>query len=111
MTRQYTISIRSGKKDPQIADNIIKDFRCVISEPSVWLTNGNTTERGLTFLNKNGSKLNSSLFKHQAYFHRAENRLTSEEKEIEELIYNIIVEHYHIVRPYIRVKVSEMKLP
>jgi hypothetical protein len=108
MNREYSITIKSGKNAPQIADNVLKEFRCSISEPSAWLAPGTTTERGLTFLDKKGNTLVSSLFKHQAYFHRPEQGTVSEKAEIEELIYATITEHYHLVRADIDVKVSEV---
>jgi hypothetical protein len=110
MTREYTVTIQTQKNAPQIADNVLKEFRCSISEPSVWLTPGITTERGLTFQDKKGNTLNSSLFKHQAYF-QGNQTSRSETAEIEELIYTIITEHYHIIRADIKVKVSEIGNP
>ena len=107
MIREYAITIKSGKNAPQIADNVLKEFRCSISEPSTWLTPGTTTERGLTFLDKKGNVLESSLFKHQAFFQRDEHAKVSEKSEIQELVYAIITEHYHIVRADIDVKVDE----
>ena len=109
MTRNYTVTIQTRKDAPQIADNVLKEFRCCISEPSAWLTPGTTTERGLTFQDKKGNTLDSSLFKHQAFFHRNEQTSITEKAEIEELIYTIITEHYHILRADINVKIAEVK--
>ena len=102
--RKYTISITGQKTAPQMADDIPKDFGCAVSEPSSWLAPG-TLEKGLTFLNKKGNLLHSSIFKNQAYFHT--DRTSSEEGGIELLVYAILFEHYHFEKNDIQVVVTK----
>jgi len=107
MTRRYIIMIKSGKNAPQIADNVLKDFGCSVSEPSEWLHPGTTIVRGLTFLDKKGKTLESSIFKHQAYFNPQKDNLVPEETEIEQLVYDAIAEHYRLGPGDINVQVAE----
>jgi hypothetical protein len=104
--RKYIISIIDQKKAPQIADNIPKDFGCVVSEPSSWLT-PETLEKGLTFLDKKGNLLHSSIFKHQAYFHA--DIAASEERGIELLVSASLFEHYNFEKNDIKVLVTKCK--
>lgn len=109
MLRKYAISILTRKNAAQIADNILKDFDCVISEPSTWLSPGTTTESGLTFLEKNGRQLHSALFKNQAYFNSGNVKVQKESETIEALIYNVLFDHYHFESADVKVTVTEYK--
>jgi len=107
MFRKYTISIISKDDAPEIADNVLKEFGCSVSEPSNWLTPGLTTERGLTFITKRGKELDSFIFRHQPYFNPETDRKVPEEKEIEALIYSALFEYYQLEKSEIKVMVSE----
>lgn len=109
MLRKYNISILAQKNAPQIADNIVRDFDCAISEPSVWLSPGTTTEKGLTFLDKKGNQLVSSIFKNQAFFKTDIDVSQTEENAIENLIYAVLFEHYHFEKADVNVMVTPYK--
>ena len=102
---KYSVSIVAHNLAPQIADNVSKEFDCVISEPSVWLFPGTTSERGLSFVDKNGKALRSSIFKDLAFFYM-ENAPT-EEKAIESLISSNLFEHYSFEKADIKVIVTK----
>jgi hypothetical protein len=102
--RKYHISISAHKNAPQIADNILRSFDCIISEPSSWLLKGMTDEKGLTFVDGRGELLHSSIFKHQAYFH-SDDRQT-EKSAIELLIYTTLFDHYTFERKDLRIVVK-----
>lgn len=104
--RKYTISISGQKKAPQIADNIPKNFGCAVSEPSSWLAPG-TLEKGLTFLDKKGNPLLSSIFINQAYFYT--DLAAKEESGIEQLVYAILFEHYNFEKNDIQVVVTKSR--
>ena len=106
MFRRYNIAIVSSKDAPQMADSVLKDFGCSVSEPSNWLPPGNGV-RGLTFLDKKGKELNSFLFKHQPYFNVERNDAFSESQEIEALIFEKLQEYYHVDANEVLVKVTE----
>ncbi|MEO8403122.1 MAG: hypothetical protein ABI480_00950 [Chitinophagaceae bacterium] len=107
MNRKYSITITAHKAAPQIADNIVRDFDCSISEPSIFLEAGTTTEKGLTFLDKKGNQLVSSIFKNQAFFKQDTEHAQSEEKAIEALIYDVLYEHYHFEKADVKVIVAQ----
>ena len=105
MLRKYTISIQPIKNAAQIADNVMKEFGCEISEPSIYLSPG-STNKGLTFLDAKGNQLESSIFKNQAYFHTENIPPVSEEKAIETLVYTILFEHYQFGHDDIKIMVT-----
>lgn len=107
--RKYSIAIIAHKSAPQIADNVLRDFDCAISEPSVWLLPGSTTEKGLSFLDKSGNPLNSSIFKNQAYFHTDTAQGESEEKALETLVYAILFDCYHFEKADVKVIITRYK--
>jgi hypothetical protein len=102
--RKYHISISTNKNAPQIADNILRSFDCIISQPSSWLLQGMTDEKGLTFFDEGGNLLHSSIFKHQAYFHSDERQ--TEKSAIELLIYTTLFDHYSFERKDMRIVVK-----
>lgn len=107
MLRKYNISITTRKNAPQIADNILRDFDCEISEPSVWLSPGTTSENGLTFLEKNGKQLNSAIFKNQAYFNSGDLKNQKEADMIGALVSTILFEHYSFESADVKVIVTK----
>ncbi len=82
-------------------------FGCSVTEPSNWLPYGTTKERGLTFLDKAGKELISSVFKHQSYFNLLSEKTLSEKNEIKELVYSSILEHYCIKADELTINVME----
>jgi hypothetical protein len=107
--RKYNISIIAQKNAPKIADNVLKDFDCEISEPSAWLLPGTTNEKGLSFLDKKGNPLNSPLFKNQAYFHVDTVQAQTEEEAVELLIYTILFDCYTFGKSDAKVIVTKCK--
>lgn len=103
--RKYHIAISAQKKAPQIADNVLRDFDCIVSEPSSWVLQGMTNEKGLTFVDLGGKVLHSSLFKHQAYFQMEASQ--TEETAIEKLIYTILYEHYNFDKADVKIYVTK----
>ncbi len=106
MLKKYNISLKANMNAPQIADNILKEFACEVSDPSIWLSPGTTTEKGLTFLDKKGKQLVSSIFRNQAYFEPDKMHSATDEKAIESLIYTILFEHYQFGKTDVKVIVT-----
>jgi hypothetical protein len=92
---------------PQIADNVLRSFDCIVSEPSSWILQGMTNEKGLTFIDIGGKVLHSSIFKHQAYFQMETEQ--SEENAIERLIYGVLFEHYSFEKSDVRIAVTKYR--
>jgi hypothetical protein len=109
MLRKYNISITTSKNAPQIADNILRNFDCCISDPSVWLTPAPGNGMGLTFLNKTGSQLDSAIFKNQAFFNPDHLPVNSEAQMIAKLVYSNLYEHYRFEQKDIKVSVTAGK--
>lgn len=110
MLRKYSVSITVREADSQLADNIATDFDCLVSEPSLWLAVGLTSEKGLSFLDKQGGPLRSSVFKDQAYFGQPDD--TSEQKEekaIAAFIHQSLFVVYHFETKHVKVKVSRYR--
>jgi len=105
MFRKYHITIISDKNAPEMADSVLKDFGCSVSEPSNWLPPDNGV-RGLTFLDKKGKELSSFLFQHQPYFNVERDDSFSESQEIEALIFERLQEYYHVDPQDVKVKVT-----
>jgi hypothetical protein len=105
--RKYHIVLSANKRAPQIADNVLRSFDCIISEPSSWILQGMTNEKGLTFLDLGGKVLHSSIFKHQAYF-QSEIEQT-EEGAIEGLIYTILFEHYSFEKADVKIAITKYR--
>lgn len=103
--RKYNVSIIAHKNAPQIADNTPMNFDCLVSEPSIWIDAGTTTAKGLSFVDKSGGQLNSSLFRNQAFFHVENDQ--SEEKAIESLVYTTLFEHYSFEKSDVKVIVTK----
>ena len=103
--RKYSISIVAHKNAPQMADNVLRDFDCAISEPSIWLLPGSTTAKGLSFLDKKGNPLNSSIFKNQAFFNGDDAQ--AEEKSIEKMVYGVLFDSYSFEKSDTKVIVTK----
>jgi hypothetical protein len=109
MLRKYSVSINVRETDSQIADNIATDFDCLISEPSIWLADGLTTEKGLSFLDKQGGPLRSSVFKDQAYFGEPDAAGPKEEDAIIAFIHWSLFNVYQCDTKHIKVKVIKRR--
>lgn len=105
MLRKYSVSIIVRETDSQIADNIATDFDCLVSEPSIWLAAGLTSEKGLSFLDKQGGPLRSSVFKDQAYFGEPNAAGQKEEEAIIAFIHWSLWSVYQCDTKHIKVKV------
>jgi hypothetical protein len=105
MVRKYSVSISVRESDPQLADNIATDFDCLVSEPSLWLAVGLTSEKGLSFLDKQGGPLRSTVFKDQAYFGEA-GKPQKEEKAIVAFIHQSLFSVYQFETKSVKVKVT-----
>lgn len=92
-----------------MADNVLKDFDCEISDPSALLVPGTTTEKGLSFLDKKGGPLNSPFFKNQAFFHVDTAHGQTEEEAVELLIYAVLFEYYTFGKNDAKVIVKKYK--
>ncbi|MBC7946270.1 MAG: hypothetical protein H7Y42_00210 [Chitinophagaceae bacterium] len=108
MLKKYNVSIKAPKNAPQIADNVIKEFDCEVSDPSSWLEPGTSTQRGLTFLDKKGNQLDSSIFRNMAFFDLDGMRSASDEKAIETLIYKLLYDHYQFEKADVSVTVTSV---
>lgn len=106
MLRKYNIIISSSKGAPQLADNVPLNFCCCISEPSIWVSEGVTEEKGLTFLSNGGQHLNSDIFRNQAYFHPPSEVFQTETEAIRTFIYSVLYEHYRFEKADVDVNVS-----
>ena len=106
MQRKYSIHIGQRKGAPQLADNVQLNFRCYVSEPSIWVAEGLTKEKGLTFLDNNEQSLNSDIFRNQAYFNPAEETSQTETEAIRSFIYSALYEHYRFEKVDIDVSVA-----
>ena len=106
MLRKYSVSITVREADWQLADNIATDFDCLVSEPSLWLAIGLTSEKGLSFLDKQGGPLRSTVFKDQAYFGEADAPEQKEEKAIVAFIHQSLFLVYHFETKHVKVKVT-----
>ena len=105
MLRKYTISIQPLKNAAQIADNVMKEFACEISDPSIYLSPG-STNKGLTFLDAKGNQLESSIFKNQAYFEMENLTQATEESAVEKLVYSLLFEHYQFGKDDVKIMVT-----
>ncbi|RYF98434.1 MAG: hypothetical protein EOO02_18910 [Chitinophagaceae bacterium] len=106
MERKYNIIISSTKGAPQLADNVSLNFCCSISDPSIWVSQGVTTEKGLSFLDNDGQPLKSDTFKNQAYFNSGNELSESETEAIRLFIYSVLYEHYRFEKADIDVLVT-----
>jgi hypothetical protein len=106
MLRKYSVSITVRSAESQLADNIATDFDCLISEPSLWLAVGLTSEKGLSFLDKQGGPLRSSVFKDQAYFGQKDAKEQTEEKAITAFIHQSLFAVYNFETKHVKVKVT-----
>jgi hypothetical protein len=109
MLRKYSVSITVREAESQLADNIATDFDCLISEPSLWLAVGLTSEKGLSFLDKQGGPLRSSVFKDQAYFGEADSSEQKEEKAIVAFIHQSLFGVYNFETKHVKVKVTRYR--
>jgi len=105
MLRKYIISIQPLKNAAQIADNVMKEFACEISDPSIYLSPG-STNKGLTFLDAKGNQLESSIFKNQAYFEMENLTQATEESAVEKLVYSLLFEHYQFGKDDVKIMVT-----
>lgn len=109
MLRKYSVSITVREADSQLADNIATDFDCLVSEPSLWLAVGLTSEKGLSFLDKQGGPLRSSVFKDQAYFEQMDDSGQKEESAIAAFIHQSLFVVYHFETKHVKVKVNRYR--
>jgi hypothetical protein len=109
MLRKYNITITTSKNAPQIADNILRNFDCCISDPSAWLTPAPGNGMGLTFLDKAGSQLDSAIFRNQAFFNPEQLPVNAEPQIIAKLVYANLFEHYRFEPKDIKVSVTAGK--
>lgn len=105
MFRRYTISIEVSDTSSLPSNGFEKVLGCSISEPSNWVEYGTTTERGLTFLDRQGRELISPVFLHQPFLtsSNAENEID----EIKVLIFDSLAKHYAITPEDIKIRVAE----
>jgi hypothetical protein len=108
MLRKYNVSIvvRESELNAQLADNIATDFDCLVSEPSIWLAAGLSSEKGLSFLDKQGGPLRSSVFKDQAYFGQPDSSPQKEENAIIAYIHATLSGLYLFETKHVKVKVT-----
>jgi hypothetical protein len=103
--RRYQIFITSRHHQP-LPDGLLSELGCSISEPSNWIEQGNTGERGLTFLDTMGRELDSEVFVHLPIFVKQADK-TTEKKEIEALVFNRVLEVFHLVPDEVHVHVRD----
>ena len=106
MFRRYTIVITVNETMAEQLHGVEKELGCSISEPSNWVEYGSTSERGLTFLDKNGRELESSIFIHQPYFYLPKVEEESEAHEIMHFIFKTLSTHFSITSDDVKIKVS-----
>lgn len=92
--RRYLISI-DPRNHHSLPDGLLRQFGCSVTEPSNWITERQTLERGLTFLDHDGHELNSEIFVHLPTFPRTATK-SKEKLEIKAHICDRIRECYHI---------------
>ena len=107
MFRKYNLGIHVNEGVSFQDDALFKIFGCSISEPSNWFTYGSTKERGLTFLDNTGKELDSTVFEHQPVFSSVDDKNSSEENEIKDLIYQALLKNYDIQPSDVTIEVSE----
>ncbi len=107
MFRRYTISIELTNPASVTLDDLEKILGCSISEPSNWVEYGSTKERGLTFLDKEGTELASAVFVHQPLFTALHNNTNNEMDDIKDFVFNILAKHYPITPADIKIRVAE----
>ena len=107
MFRRYVIYIELTGAATVDLQNVEKEFGCSISEPSNWVEYGSTKGRGLTFLDKEGKELSSSVFVHQHVFNASRAEGDSEIDEIKDVVYQMLSRHYPVTPADVRIIVRE----
>lgn len=107
MFRRYSIVIEPSDMTAELLSPVDKILGCSVSEPSNWVEYGSTKERGLTFLDKDGCELTSSIFLHQAYFASVKNKEENEIDEIKKFVFNALNKYYPITQDDVKIRVAE----
>lgn len=110
MFRRYTIAIKASDEAVQRLNAVNKLLGCSVSEPSNWVEYGSTKERGLTFLDKDGRELTSSVFLHQPCFSSMKDKKDNEIDEITQFVFNALNKLYPLTQDDVKIKVTEYSL-
>ena len=95
------MAFRSYKIRLEFAQNVTlpaglpKQFGALISDPSNLVPGGSTKQRGLSFLNTEGIKMQEAAFKHVPIMNKHPYPIT-EEDEITDVVYKQLAEGYKL---------------